>query len=134
MLSFDSSANLSTLCASSTINKAVYQLIFFTGIFASTLTAIVSFFITNIGPKLLICTLTCNQPHTHIHQIKCTHFPSLCFVVDTWLPLVALVSLSIAWLSEFHLILMAYVLLISSGNAAQILGAISVNLFPSNIR
>jgi len=95
------------LCAIDNTKSLSFTILFGAGLFFVILAGIISFYIDKIGPKLLM------------------------FI---WLPIGGIACLTIIWITNFYLIVFVYMLFLSLGMCGAILSAISVDLFPSNIR
>lgn len=59
---------------------------------------------------------------------------SIYYLSDIWLPISSIACLLVVWLNQFHFIALSYIIFLSCGIAAATLSAISVDLFPANIR
>lgn len=67
----------------------------------------------------------------HFHSSK--HFFVIIFLA-VWLSISAGCSISLVFLTEFYSILVAFITFMSASLFASIIGAISVNLYPTKIR
>lgn len=55
-------------------------------------------------------------------------------ILASWIIISALCSVALNFLTQFHTIIIAFVIFLSSSLCASIVSAISVSLFPTNIR
>lgn len=99
------------------------------GLVFSTISGLISFYLDKVGPRILVR----KQIYPGKSSSKIYWFEWFLFVA-TWLTLSTLCCAALNYITEFYSIVIAFVAFLSSSLCAAIISAISVSLFPTNIR
>lgn len=122
-------------CDFDSTNTMAFQILLMMGVIFVVISAIVSVYIDRVDRKLLLSEF--RQSHALTASFTIAVFVIFaCFhhFTATWLLLASAVCLSIAFVRQFHVMVICFMIFLSVSLCAGIISAISVALFPTNYR
>lgn len=110
-------------------NTMTFQVMLWIGVVFTILSALISFYLKNISARIIVRKEIFSYFPTKIPNIEISHI-----FAAAWLIVSCVCSVALNYLTQFHTIVVAFIIFLSSSLCASIVSAISVSLFPTNVR